>query len=60
MPGAAKDTIVKALTSPLLGTVTFAKSVCPQLAQALRRSKNLALQLVHSLATKCGSGSSTR
>ena len=39
---------------------TLVNSVPPQLAQALRRSKNRAPQAVHSLATRWGSSPSTR
>ena len=39
IPGAAKDTIVKARTSPLVATPTFLNSVPSHEAQALRRSK---------------------
>lgn len=48
MPGAAIDTIVKARTSPTVATSADVKWMPPQEAQALRRSKNLAPQLVHS------------
>ena len=59
-PGEAKVTIVNDLTMPSVGTLTFLKSVLKHFAQALRRSKNLALQLVHSFASRCGLSPSTR
>ena len=60
IPGAANETMVKARTSPLVGTSTFLNSVASQAAQALRRSKKRAPHEVHSLATRCGSSPSTR
>ena len=52
--------MVKARTSPSVGMSTVVNPVAPQLAQALRRSKNRAPQVVHSLATRWGSLPSTR
>ena len=48
MPGAAIETMVNARTSPSVATSAVVKWMPPQEAQALRRSKNLAPQLVHS------------
>ncbi len=60
-PGAAKATMVKARTSPSVGTGDLAElGAASSEAQALRRSKNRAPQVVHSLATRCGSSPSTR
>ena len=60
MPGAAKATMVKVRTSPVVGMSTRLNSVPSHEAQALRRSKKRAPQLVHSLATRCGSSPNTR
>jgi hypothetical protein len=59
-PGDAKATMVNALSSPSLAIGESLNSVAKHAAQALRRSKNRAPQLVHSLATRCGSSPSTR
>src|SRR3546814_18983878 len=48
-PGAAKATIVKARSSPSVGTLAFSKVVPLQEAQALRRSKKRAPQDAHSM-----------
>src|SRR4051812_38991608 len=47
-PGAANATIVNDRNSPSVAIGTVLKSSAKQLAQALRRSKNRAPQLVHS------------
>ena len=52
MPGAARCTMVKARSVARFLTRAFLNSVAPQLAQALRRSKNRAPQLVHSWARR--------
>ena len=52
--------MVNALSSPSVATAASLNSVAKHEAQALRRSKNRAPQLVHSLATRCGSSPSTR
>jgi hypothetical protein len=59
-PGAANATIVNARSSPVVGTATGLNSVLSHAAHALRRSKNRAPQLVHSLARRWGSSPSTR
>ena len=53
-PGAAKLTMVKARTSPSVATSTVLNPAFPHWAQALRRSKKRAAQLVHSWAVRCG------
>ena len=52
--------MVNAFSSPSVATAASLNSVAKHEAQALRRSKNRAPQLVHSLATRCGSSPSTR
>ena len=61
-PGAAKATIVNVRTSPSVAIVDRRGTRCrSSAAQALRRSKKRAPQVVHSLATRWGSPSpSTR
>src|SRR3954447_22045667 len=59
-PGAAIETIVNALTMPLVSIGTCFHWSFSQLAQALRRSKKRAPHCVHSWATRCGSGSNAR
>src|SRR5206468_6806017 len=54
IPGAAIDTMVKARTSPSVGTAAFSNDVPPHDAHALRRSKYRAPHSVHWLATRCG------
>jgi hypothetical protein len=51
-PGAAKVTIVKERTVPVVLIFVFLKSVAKHAAQAFRRSKKRAPQAVHSFASK--------
>jgi hypothetical protein len=60
IPGAAKATIVKARSSPWVGMSTDSNSVPEQPAQAFRRSKKRAPQILHSWATRWGSSPRTR
>ena len=60
IPGAARCTIVNALSLAALSTGTLRNSRRPHLAQALRRSKKRAPQFVHSFATRWGREPSCR
>src|SRR3954451_24553560 len=58
-PGAAWCTMANDRTTPVVPSVLLVNSRLAQRAQALRRSKNSAPHLVHSLASRCGSPSSS-
>jgi hypothetical protein len=60
IPGAARETMVNARTSPSVSTGTRAKLVPLHAAQALRRSKNLAPHASHWLASRWGLDPRTR
>ncbi len=58
--GAARWTMVKDRSVPVVASALGSNSSLPHRAQALRRSKNSAPQLVQAWATRWGSPSSTR
>jgi hypothetical protein len=59
-PSAANATMVNERRVPVVATGTSLNSRSPQLAHALRRSKNRAEHEVHSCATRWGSPSRAR